>query len=157
VPRYYSKHMTFEYNKNENGLYVCKVCGATKEKQNTMHYHMKRHEGIKSHQCQHCTESFYQKIELTNHIKIIHNKEEPSIQCPFTCNYSFHTKAQCSIHIARTHLSQYSKTSMQHNTETKTYTCLLCNKIFKSHPSILYHMTFHAKSDSLYKDILKSL
>jgi uncharacterized C2H2 Zn-finger protein len=149
--------MVFEYKKNDSGLYVCGICGETKEKQNTMHYHMKRHEGTKSHKCEHCLESFYQKIELTNHIKIIHKKEGPSIHCP-SCDAAFHTKAQCSIHVARLHLQDYTKKSMQPNADaTKTYTCLICNKICNSHPSILYHMIVHAKTDALYMDLLKNL
>jgi len=150
--------MVFEYKKNESGLYVCGICGETKEKQNTMHYHMKRHEGTKSHKCEHCPESFYQKIELKNHVNIVHKKQEPSIQCPFSCKAAFHTKAQCSIHVARTHLQDYTKKSMQANNDTeKTYTCLVCNKICNSHPSILYHMILHAKTDTLYMDTLKNL
>jgi len=152
--------MVFEYKKNNEGLYVCSICGVTKEKQNTMHYHMKRHEGTKSHQCEHCDHSFYQKIELENHIKIIHKKEEPSIRCSFDCKSAFHTKAQCRIHIARSHLHEYTAKSMHvqvNEGAAKTYTCLLCSKICKSHPSALYHVINHARSDPLYSDALKHL
>ena len=156
-----SKHttMVFEYKKNENNKYVCSVCGAIKDKQNTMHYHMKRHEGTKAHECNQCDQSFYQKIELDNHVKIIHEKEEASIQCPFNCKCAFHTKAQCRIHLARTHLQEYTKKSCELHTSTSKniYTCLICNKECNSHPSILYHIIGHAKTDPVYSTMLQSL
>jgi hypothetical protein len=147
-------NMVYTYKKNDAGLYVCEICGVTKKNQNTMHYHRKRHEGKKEHACELCNESFYQKIELQNHIAIQHTKEEPKHSCPFACTHRFHTKGQCQIHIMRTHLQDFTKQYLQ---ETDTFSCTACNKQCNSRASILYHLFTHAKADTRYTDLCKDL
>ena len=52
--------MGFQYLKNDMGHFVCPNCGITKERQNTMHYHMKRCTG-NGHKCAHCDSEFIQQ------------------------------------------------------------------------------------------------
>ncbi len=138
-------NMVFEYKKNDDGHYVCGVCNVIKKNQNTMHYHLKRHEGTMSYECDKCDMKFYQKYTLDTHTKLVHEKKEPSIKCPFdTCNETFHKKEYCRIHIARNHLKKELEKWIVKN-ETNTYTCGECHKECKSYPSILYHVMDHAK------------
>ena len=76
-------NMVFEYKKNDDGHYVCGVCNVIKKNQNTMHYHLKRHEGTMSYECDKCDMKFYQKYTLDTHTKLVHEKKEASIKCPF--------------------------------------------------------------------------
>lgn len=142
--------MVFEYNKDEKGHYVCGVCGITKEKQNTMHYHLQRHEGAMNYACTHtgCTKKFYQKYALDDHMKISHstNPVEPGIQCPWSdCTEKFHKKEHCRVHIARNHLKEYLAPLIQKKEDSKIHTCGSCKKDYNSYPAILYHIMDHAK------------
>ena len=61
------KRMTFTYTKNDEGLFVCPTCQATKKNQSTMFYHMKRHQEEFSHVCKICDKGFLQKHTLDLH------------------------------------------------------------------------------------------
>jgi len=138
--------MVFEYKKNEAGHYVCSVCGVTKEKQNTMHYHMQRHEGTMSYECKDCDMKFFQKYTLDTHIKMVHTKKEPEIKCPFAdCNERFHKKEYCRVHIARNHIRNMLEPWIVKAEGSKIYSCDCCKKECKSYPAILYHVMDHAK------------
>ncbi len=144
------KAMVFEYKKNEQGLYVCGTCGATKEKQNTMHYHLQKHEGTMKYACTHtgCTKKFYQKYALDDHVKLNHSTKpiEPSISCPWTdCKDKFHKKEHCRLHIARNHLKEYLAPLIIKKEDSKVHTCGSCKKDYNSYPAILYHIMDHAK------------
>ena len=146
--------MVFEYKKNDAGLYVCGICGVTKAKQNTMHYHLQRHEGTLSYECSTCDKKFFQKYTLDMHIKLEHTDKKPSIQCPFDgCNEAFHKKEYCRVHIARNHLKETIDPWILKKEDSKIYTCGCCKKTFKSYPAILYHSMDHAKelSDPILK------
>lgn len=150
--------MVFEYTKNEAGHYVCHHCGVTKEKQNTMHYHLKKHEGTKSHTCSHCDKAFFQKTALDEHIRIQHMNSEPCLACPFgDCNKKFQTKGHLRVHVARNHIRDVIDTWICKNKETGSYTCTCCKKDCKSESAILYHVVDHAKASddiSLQKMLL---
>lgn len=149
--------MVFEYKKNDAGQYVCGVCGVVKDKQNTMHYHLQRHEGTLSYECKDCDQKFFQKYGLDNHIKLVHAKKEPTLKCPFpSCNEIFHKKEYCRVHIARNHVTDLIKPWILKKEDSKIYTCDCCKKECKSYPSILYHVMDHAKetNDPLLKQRL---
>jgi hypothetical protein len=138
--------MVFEYKKNEAGLYVCDICGVTKAKQNTMHYHLQRHEGTLAYECKDCDQKFFQKYALDNHIKITHKKAEPTIKCAFDgCTEAFHKKEYYRVHIARNHLKDTLEPWILKKDDSKLYTCGCCKKECKSYPAILYHVMDHAK------------
>ena len=139
--------MVFEYKKNEQGLYVCGVCGETKQRQNTMHYHLQKHEGTMPHACSTCDKRFYQKYALDDHIKQRHStKPITKIKCPFdACTQSFQKKEHCRVHIARNHLKERVDSLIQKKKESKVHTCITCKKDFNSYPAILYHVMDHTK------------
>jgi len=138
--------MVFEYKKNDIGQYVCQICGIVKDKQNTMHYHLQRHEGTLSYECKDCDQKFFQKYGLDNHIKLVHAKKEPILKCTFpSCTETFHKKEYLRVHIARNHVSEIIKPWILKKDDSKVYTCGCCKKQCKSYPSILYHVMDHAK------------
>ena len=142
--------MVFEYTKNEQGHYVCGKCGATKEKQNTMHYHLQRHEGTMSYACSvvDCAKKFYQKYALDEHVKLHHSKPVEGITCPWTdCKNTFHKKEHCRVHIARNHLKDYLAPLIKKK-DGNVHTCTHCKKDYNSYPAILYHVMDHAKQTS---------
>jgi uncharacterized Zn-finger protein len=138
--------MVFEYKKNEAGHYVCGICNVVKEKQNTMHYHLQRHEGKMAYDCKDCQKKFYQKYALDDHIKMHHSEKEPSIKCPFeNCTEAFHKKEYCRVHMARTHLKEFLEPWINKMADSKLFSCGYCKKECKSYPAILYHVMDHAK------------
>lgn len=141
--------MVFKYQKNDDGHYVCGICSEVKEKQNTMHYHLQKHEGKMPHACSHCEKRFYQKYALDDHIKLRHSTKpvEANIKCPFdNCSEKFHKKEHARVHIARNHLRDYLNPWIQKKKDSKIHTCGNCNTDFNSYPAILYHVMDHAKA-----------
>ena len=150
--------MVFQYQKNEQGHYVCGICKEVKLNQNTMHYHLQKHEGTMPHECPHCQKRFYQKYALDDHIKLRHSKKpvETNIKCPFdNCTRCFQKKEHCRVHIARNHLKKELEPLIEKKTDSKVHTCLTCKKDYNSYPAILYHAMDHLKEDNLLKDKLK--
>jgi uncharacterized Zn-finger protein len=132
--------MTYQYQKNVDGLYVCPSCGVTKERQNTMHYHMKTHEGKLPFQCNHCTKSFLQAYTLEIHKKAQHDKEESRlIKCPMEkcCFKGTVTKSNLLIHFVRKHCQPAVAKILSMNNEL--YHCSACNKDMKSSTAFYYH------------------
>ena len=149
--------MPYDYKKNNDGHYVCTVCAEVKVNQNTMHYHMKKHEGKQSYACKSCDKKFYQKYALDDHVKLNHSTAPiVEIKCPFTdCELSFIKKEHCRIHIARNHLKKSLDPLIEKKKDSKVHCCVPCKRDFNSYPAILYHTMDHMKNDPLYKDMLK--
>jgi uncharacterized Zn-finger protein len=149
--------MVYDYKKNEAGNYVCTICSEVKEKQNTMHYHMKKHEGALTYECKSCDKKFYQKYSLDEHTRLNHSSGPISeIQCPFEgCNLAFVKKEYCRIHIARNHVKKTLEPFIEKKKDSKVHCCIPCKKDFNSYPAILYHAMDHIKEDSEFKDKLK--
>ena len=140
--------MTYQYQKNENGLYVCHICKETREKQNTMHYHLKKHEGTMPHACSYCEKRFYQKYALEDHIKLRHvvKTADSGIKCPFDgCTHTFQKKGECRVHIARNHIKTMIDGWIHKPKDSAHYNCTVCKKECNSYTSILYHVMDHAK------------
>ena len=135
--------MMIKYFKNEDGHFVCPDCGAIKEKQNSMHYHMKKHLEELNHVCKICKKAFLQKQTLDQHIRARHpeiNKEEKKYACPFDdCEFTAFAKGNCVIHIIRVHFQEEVKEIMITNEDNKTSTCDICSKEFNSLCSFYYH------------------
>lgn len=148
--------MVYDYKKNDDGSYVCTVCSCVKKNQNTMHYHMKKHEGKMEYECKDCDKKFYQKYALDEHIKLNHSKEPlVEIKCPFDdCSLTFVKKEHCRIHIARNHLKKVLEPLIEKK-DSKVHCCIPCKRDFNSYPAILYHSMDHIKNDPLYKEKLK--
>ena len=111
--------MTIRYIKNDDGNFVCQHCGAIKTRQNSMHYHIKKHMEELDHICKICNKAFLQKQTLDLHIRSKHpesiksdknNDDEKKFQCPFeNCTFKALTKGNCIIHSLRTHFQDEIK------------------------------------------------
>jgi len=135
-----------KYRKNEKGEFVCPHCNVVKQKQNTMHYHIKRnHEQDLPFECKQCenTPKFLQRSSFLHHLATSHPENpHPSEKdknqyasvthrCP-SCEHTTHTKANMTIHFVRTHctwIPNYSKDD----------SCSQCTKSFRSSSAYLYH------------------
>jgi DNA-directed RNA polymerase subunit RPC12/RpoP len=128
--------MPYTYQKNTEGLFVCAICQETKKNQNTMHYHMKRHEGHLPFQCSTCKKEFLHSQTLALHIAARHSKEDAaSLKCP-CCNFKSLTKSNRIIHFMRAHCDEDVKAFSKNG-----LTCPSCEKVNKSNTAFLYHIS----------------
>ena len=153
--------MTFTYIKNDEGDFVCPTCNVVKRRQNSMHYHMKKHLEEKQHVCTTCKKGFLQKQTLDLHIRSKHpellHEEKAKHACPFeNCTFSAITKGNLIIHLLRLHFQEEISTIMLQDAETKIITCDGCDKVFQSSCSFYYHckgcVTFDKESEK-YKTV----
>jgi hypothetical protein len=154
--------MPLKYIKDEDVNFVCPDCGIKKKNQNTMHYHMKKHEDELSHICKICKKGFLQKQNLDLHIRSKHpetlkdnTSSEKKFKCPFDdCDFTALTKGNCVIHCLRVHFQDEINNMMNKDNETKTIYCNECDKEFSSSCAFYYHckacMNFN-KNDDKYK------
>ena len=134
-----SHGMVLEYQRNANGDYVCPHCGKVvpKDKQNTMHYHLKKHTGDLPHECNTCGKKFAQKQSLELHIQWSHqNKDDQEIfECPVAgCGFTATTWANRRIHFLRKHCKNEISTIRDENN-----VCKGCKKHFNSSTAFIYH------------------
>jgi len=154
--------MTYTYIKNEDDHFVCPTCAVVKKNQNTMFYHMKKHEEQLTHICKACKKGFLQKQTLDLHIRSKHpellkdnGSNEKKFKCPFDdCEFSALTKGNCVIHCLRVHFQDEISEMMVKDNETKIITCNECDKEFTNSCAFYYHckgcITFD-KTDDKYK------
>ena len=90
--------MLFTYTKNEHGQFICPDCGAIKNRQNSMHYHMKKHQEELNHICKCCKKGFLQKQTLDLHIRSKHpemvkdDQQTKKFKCPTLIKTDLHPK-----------------------------------------------------------------
>jgi hypothetical protein len=134
--------MPFTYQKNADGHYVCPTCGKTTERQNTMHYHMKRHEGKFPFECTLCKKGFLQKSTLDLHIAARHTTDaEKKFKCPAKgCEFETLTKANLQIHFLRKHCKEEVNAMSITNEGTPGITCKGCSKHCNSTTAFHYHV-----------------
>ena len=130
-----------KYIRNEDGHFVCPTCGVVKEKQNTMYYHMKRHETELPYNCKHCKKGFLQKQTLDLHIKSKHSGNvAKAFECTMEgCEFSAHTKGNCRTHFFRVHCSEEVDELLIHDKEEGTIECSVCERTFNSLGLFYYH------------------
>ncbi len=154
--------MPLKYIRNENGDFVCPECGIIKKRQNSMHYHMKKHLDELNHVCDICKKAFLQKQTLDLHIRskhpqIIEHEPKNKFKCTFdNCEFTALTKGNCIVHCFRTHFQDEIKEIININNETKIISCNECNNEFHSSSSFYYHVKNCIKldkSDSKYKKL----
>ena len=162
LPLTNSSTMTLKYIKNEDGNFVCPDCGVIKKNQNTMFYHMKKHEEQLTHVCKACKKGFLQKQTLDLHMRSKHPElikdtanSEKKFKCPFDdCEFSALTRGNCVIHCLRLHFQDEINNLMVKDNETKIICCNECQKEFSSSCAFYYHckgcMNFD-KSEDKYK------
>ena len=128
--------MTYTYKKNAAGEYVCEICQATKKNQNTMHYHLKKHEGHLPFECQICDKEFLHAQTLAVHMAAKHSKEEAAnLKCP-CCPYKTLTKSNRIIHFMRKHCSEEIAAL-----KATDLTCPTCAKVSNGSTAFLYHLS----------------
>ena len=131
-----------KYIRNEAGHFVCPTCGIVKEKQNTMYYHMKRHEEEMPHTCKVCRKGFLQRQTLDLHMRSKH-ADAPAYKdyvCPHAdCEFSAHTKGNCRTHYFRVHCSEEVGELLVHDKEAGTIECIGCDRSFNSLGLFYYH------------------
>ena len=163
-----SNTMTLTYTKNDKGQFVCPHCGVTKDKQNTMHYHMRKHEEEPTHTCKICKKGFLQKQTLDMHIKSRHPEvlkgidDSKKFKCPFDkCEFSALTKGNCIIHCLRVHFQEEIKAIMTIDDDTKEIECDECLTKFGSSSAFYYHckkcINTSMSDDSPKMKLLKSI
>lgn len=149
--------MPMKYIRNEDGHFVCPFddCNKVYANQNTMHYHMKKHQEILSYVCKVCKKGFLQKQTLDLHTKSRHPellKDEENakkFECPFdNCTFTALTKGNCRIHCLRIHFQDEIRKIMNVNQDTKTIECTVCDKEFGNSCGFYYHCAKCLQSDS---------
>lgn len=128
--------MGLEYQRNANGDFVCPHCGKVvpKEKQNTMHYHLKKHSGDLPHECGTCGKKFAQKQSLELHIKWNHKPTDEILECPVAgCNFTSTSWSNRRIHFLRKHCKDHIEEIQD------GHTCKACHKTFNSSTAFFYH------------------
>lgn len=129
--------MVYNYIKNKDGDFVCPNCNITKKKQNTMFYHMKKHEGKLPFECDICSKDFIQKSSLEIHKLSKHCDDKNSgdiYNCPFSkCSFKSTTKANRRIHVIRKHFKE------QISCINDDLYCVCCKKEFQSDSAFYYH------------------
>ena len=131
--------MSSKYIKNEQGWFVCPSCNVVKQNQNTMYYHMKKHEGKLPYECNICNKDFIQKTSLELHMLSKHKdknvKKIDTFKCPIEgCDFEALTKANRRIHCLRKHYKDEITDILDENN-----TCSSCKVSFLSNTSFYYH------------------
>lgn len=157
---------TLKYTRNTEGQFVCPECGVIKTRQNSMHYHMKKHLEERNHLCTICNKGFLQKQTLELHLRSKHperarqltpkssssssSSETDSMSsssedgkpfvCPFDhCDFKALTKGNCIIHCLRVHFQDEIRRILLLTNENKTFHCTQCTRTFQSSSSFYYH------------------
>ena len=131
--------MTLTYIKKD-GKFICPECGAQKNNQSTMHYHMKKHEEQLSAVCKICKKGFLQKQTLELHMKSKHPdiNDTKKFKCTHNnCEFTALTKGNCIIHYIRVHFQDEIDNIMIK--DGKTVHCIECEKDFSSSCAFYYH------------------
>jgi len=134
--------MSMNYIRTPEGHFLCPEpgCGAIKKRQNTMHYHMKKHAGAMTHACEvaGCGAAFIQKSGLDQHRAQKHN-DSVAWNCP-CCDHASKMKANLIIHIGRKHGSGWipplDKSGACSGCSDSTSGC---SKTFESATAYYYH------------------
>lgn len=140
--------MVFEYIKNADNLFVCQHCGVTKKNQNTMHYHLKTHEGKLPFECGFCKRQFLHSSTLELHKQSQHATETKRLfHCPVAdCDYEGTlTKSNLLIHFIRKHCKDEAVAAARAGSPT---VCTHCDKECKSMTSFHYHIANCISLDS---------
>lgn len=137
-----------KYIRNEDGHFVCPTCGVIKENQNTMHYHMKKHENSLPFSCKFCKKGFLQKQTLDFHLRSKHadedtvksSEDEDVYECPFgKCEFTAKTRGNLRTHCIRSHFQIEADQLMLVDDVNNEICCVECENSFKSKTAFYYH------------------
>lgn len=135
------------YIRTPEGTFICPTCGVVKQRQNSMHYHMKKHLEDPNHTCEYCNKTFLQKQTLELHRRSKHSEQlledetPPTFSCPFReCDFQSHTKGNCVIHCLRVHFHEEITPHLQIIQDRRIYSCLHCRNEYQSATAFYYHV-----------------
>ena len=134
--------MPLKYIRNDAGQFVCPTCGVTKENQNTMHYHMKKHTDSLPFSCRFCKKGFLQKPALDLHIRARHSEtdQRTAFECPFTdCDFHAMTKGNMRTHCLRSHFQDEADQLCLEDKGVNEIQCVECERFFQSKTAFYYH------------------
>lgn len=137
------------YIKNDNGSYVCPNCNIVKKNQNTMYYHMKKHDGKLDFECNICAKEFLQKSALALHMSARHKTKEvvDMYKCIVpNCEFESLTKGNRRTHCMRKHFKLETDALLEENN-----TCSCCKESFPSTSAFYYHSISCVKTDDIKK------
>ncbi|KAK3603467.1 hypothetical protein CHS0354_030307 [Potamilus streckersoni] len=144
--------------------YVCKECGKSFKEKRYLATHLKRHLGLRNHECPICKWKFFERTKMKLHMESHKSPENRSLphRCSI-CNHTFYNLAACKDHM-NTHfgLKPYKcqepncvmsfahkiglkRHGMVHSRECP-YVCEHCNKGFKFKSNLDSHLTLHTNT-----------
>ncbi|KAF4527461.1 hypothetical protein B566_EDAN016225 [Ephemera danica] len=115
--------------RDENGLFVCPVCGKTSKHKHHLNHTMAAHTKERPHECSYCNASFTEKHHLTNHINAIHTHNKPYM-CE-DCDYKATQKGTLTRHRQAVHL------------DVRNFACTECSYTSTTSGHFRSHMRIH--------------
>ena len=149
--------MSSKYIRNEDGEFICPSCDIIKKNQNTMYYHMKKHEGKLPYECDICKKDFNQKsaLELHKIARHMNKPKEEMFTCVFEdCTSESLTKSNRRIHCLRKHFKEEIDSILDKEHSTL---CTSCKIEFKSLTAFYYHAADCIKVPTQKAELLKAI
>lgn len=119
------KHFKLKHNMQKN-VYPCSSCNKIFKRSLYLDRHIALHQDKNRNTCEICSKTFFNRANLSRHIKEIHNQERP-----FYCNYcsrSFTQLAPLKEHISVTHIRETN------------FVCDICDKRMMTRKLLIVHM-----------------
>ncbi|XP_068424027.1 zinc finger protein 271-like [Clinocottus analis] len=125
-----------ELEQPRRGDKSCRFCGEHFSKDTLLIRHVATsHKGHMAFRCLHCHNEFEQRYRMVVHARI-HTGEKP-FRCSF-CDKSFTQTSGRLVHMRKKHIGKKLGTNPK-----ETFTCLKCNKEFKSKHQLVLHARVH--------------
>jgi KRAB domain-containing zinc finger protein len=127
----YNRHIEIHSSKD----WICNICDRKLATERALKVHITTHTGNKPYKCQHCSETFINKVVLDRHMRF-HGGIARVFKCEF-CPKELSSDTSLKSHIQRVH-----RTSAQ---------CELCKEIFPTRDHMKDHLNaFHEPSICQY-------
>ncbi|XP_053697535.1 zinc finger protein 664-like [Sabethes cyaneus] len=141
--------------------YKCDICGKGFQNLAVLKKHFGVHTGVKPHVCTVCSKGFFNLSELVHHTNVDHSKKLSKCHL---CSAEFSTNHDLKLHMAESHKDYHRLqceickkimgTAVLLNEHRRvhaggeTFTCKLCERVFKSEKWYKLHQTFHDQPDT---------
>ncbi|KAL3861304.1 hypothetical protein ACJMK2_007341 [Sinanodonta woodiana] len=146
------------------GGYVCKECGKSFKEKRYLATHLKRHLGLRNHECPICKWKFFERTKMKLHMESHKSPENRSLphRCSI-CNHTFYNLAACKDHMnthfglrpykcqepncamSFAHKIGLKRHGMVHSRECP-FVCGHCSKGFKFKSNLDSHITLHTNT-----------
>ncbi|CAF0810390.1 unnamed protein product [Rotaria sordida] len=126
---------------NETHKFLCQLCPAEFESNNSYHNHIAKHSDLALYRCTICIESFQKRNDLSRHVITQHNEDLPNQKSCSTCNLTFKT----TFHLNRHNVTKHSN--------IKPFKCEEdgCEQAFARKDKLKQHAAKHTASGGLFK------